>query len=91
MQSITYEELKGWHAYFERRPPEWRDDDRTAKLLQAQGAKSKPWELFPSLKNIYNSLGSSDASSTAPRGLKGSLMGHLMLSSKGGEKLAFEE
>jgi hypothetical protein len=88
---MTYEELKGWHAYFERRPPEWRDDDRTAKLLQAQGAKVKPWEIFPSLKAIYNSIADDNPSSTAPKGLKGSFMGHLMMSSKGGDKIAFEE
>ena len=86
---MTYAELKGWHAYFERRPPEWRDDDRAAKLLQAQGVKAKPWEVFPSLKKIYDSINSQE---TGPvKGLKGSFMGHMIASSKGGAKIGFEE
>lgn len=51
---MPYEELLGWLAYFERRPVGWREDDRTFKLLQAQGVKEKPNVLFKSLEPIYN-------------------------------------
>ncbi len=51
---MPYEELQGWLSYFERRPVDWRNDDRTFKLLQAQGVKEKPWSIFPSLNAIYN-------------------------------------
>jgi len=50
---MPYEELLGWAAYFERRPVDWRDDDRTFKLLQVQGVKAKAMEIFPSLKALY--------------------------------------
>lgn len=51
---MSYEELLGWFNYFEKRPVDWRDDDRTYKYLQTQGVKEKPWAIFPSLENIYN-------------------------------------
>ena len=50
---MTYEELLGWMNYFERRPVEWRSDDRVYKVLQTQGVKEKPWQLFNSLGPIY--------------------------------------
>jgi hypothetical protein len=53
-EKMTYEELLGWFNYFERRPVDWRDDDRTVKLLQVQGADGKPWQYFTSLDAIYN-------------------------------------
>jgi hypothetical protein len=53
-EDMTYEELLGWFNYFERRPVEWRADDRASKLLQAQGVNQKPWQLFTSLEPIYN-------------------------------------
>jgi hypothetical protein len=53
LRDMPYEELLGWINYFERRPVGWREDDRSAKLLQAWGTKAKPWELFSSLRAIY--------------------------------------
>jgi len=43
-------EVRGWFEYFSRRPIGWRDDSRTSYLLAAQGVKTKPIELFSSLK-----------------------------------------
>lgn len=54
LKTIPYEELLGWFNYFERRPVDWRDDDRTAKLLQAQGVKADPKNLFPSLQAVHS-------------------------------------
>lgn len=54
---MPYAELLGWYDYFERRPLGWREDDRTAKLLQAQGVKGSAWKLFPSLEPIYRPKG----------------------------------
>jgi len=83
---MTYCELKGWHAYFDRRPPDWRDDDRAAKLIQAQGSKAKPWEIFPSLRKVYDSLEDADAPKTGgTKGLANSFLGHLLLGAKGGD------
>jgi hypothetical protein len=53
-EEMTYEELLGWFNYLERRPVDWRADDRAVKLLQVQGVKEKPWQLFSSLDAIYN-------------------------------------
>lgn len=80
---MPYEELLGWFAYFEARPAGWREDDRTAKLLQAQGVKEKAYKLFPSLDAIYNSNKSDSALSS----LKGSTMFQKMMRAKGGDKL----
>jgi len=54
LEEMPYEELLGWFSYFEKRPFGWQADDRAAKLLQVQGVKSKPQELFSSLSAIYN-------------------------------------
>ena len=51
LQALPYEEILGWQAYFQRRPPGWREDARSARQVQARaGSKVKPEELFPSLK-----------------------------------------
>jgi len=54
LQEMPYDELLGWFDYFDRRPVDWRDDDRTYKYLQTQGVKEKPWKIFPTLNPIYN-------------------------------------
>jgi len=84
-EEMTYEELLGWFYYFERRPPEWRSDDRAAKLIQAQGVKEKPWKLFASLDAIYN--GHKKNGEFDVVGLKSSFLFSKMLSAKGGDKL----
>ena len=85
---MPYEEFLGWMNYFERRPVDWRADDRAAKLLQAQGVKEKPWNLFGSLHPIYKgTTGSSDGNTLNTKSLKGSTLFSRMLSSKGGDKL----
>jgi len=78
----------GWFDYFERRPYDWRDDDRTYKLLQAQGAKEGPEKYFVSLHRIYkpDSVQTEDGKLSASS-LKGSFIFQKMLSAKGGDKL----
>jgi hypothetical protein len=49
---MPYEEFLGWFKYFNMRPVGWREDNRTAMLLNAQGVKKKPQELFSSLKTV---------------------------------------
>ena len=51
---MPYEEFLSWISYLNLRPVGWREDDRTFKLLQAQGVKEKPWHVFSSLRPIYN-------------------------------------
>jgi hypothetical protein len=81
---MPYDELLGWYSYFAKRPAGWREDDRAAKIVQAQGVKAKAWELFPSLKKIYQP---DDDAPEGLRGLKNSFLFHQMLSAKGGDKL----
>jgi hypothetical protein len=78
---MPYEELLGWYAYFERRPVDWRADDRAMKLLQAQGVKEQPGKLFASLDRIYKSKPEND-----DKGLKNSLFFHKILTAQGGDK-----
>lgn len=82
---MPYEELLGWINYFDQRPVDWRDDDRTYKFLQTQGVKTKPWQIFPSLNAIYNSK-KEDEGFNANK-FKASLMFHKMLSATKGDKL----
>jgi hypothetical protein len=49
---MSHQELSGWFEYFNRRPPGWREDQRTAMIVNALGAKKNPEELFPSLKEM---------------------------------------
>jgi hypothetical protein len=83
LMNMSYIEFIGWRYYFERRPIGWRDDDRTYKLLQAQGVKHKPDAVFSSLIPIYNSISENDKL----KGLKSSAMYKFMLGASGGESL----
>lgn len=51
-EELPYTEFLGWQEYLERRPPGWREDQRTAMLLQSFGAKARPEELFDSLARL---------------------------------------
>lgn len=86
LNEMTYEELLGWFSYFEARPYGWRDDDRAAKLIQAQGVKEKPWKLFASLDAIYNRK-HEEGVDPAVTSLRGSMLFQKMLRAKGGDSL----
>jgi len=60
---MTYEEFRGWVEYFNRRPYQWRDDNRTAMLLQAQGVKNAE-RLFESLQKLKQNAPERDISET---------------------------
>jgi hypothetical protein len=49
IDEMPYDELIGWMAYLDERPIGWREDLRTYRFLQTQGAKEKPGAYFPSL------------------------------------------
>jgi len=88
LHEMPHDELLGWIAYFEDKPFGWREDSRTFKLLQAQGVKAQPGELFPSLVPIYNPKKEpekKDAVDTSS--LKNSVFFQLMTQAKGGDKL----
>lgn len=51
-EQLSRKELLGWVDYFERRPVGWREDQRTAMLVNAFGAKTEPEDLFPSLRAV---------------------------------------
>ncbi len=84
---MPYEELLGWYSYFERRPIGWREDDRTHKLLQAQGVEAKPWAIFSSLVPIYHPPKADDNDSFDVAGFKQSGFFGQLLSARGGDKL----
>jgi len=87
-EEMPYEELLGWVEYMNVRPIGWRDDDRAFKLLQAQGVKQKPWEIFSSLLPLYKSRKQPREEGWIEMSqLKTSLMFHKMLSATGGDKL----
>lgn len=53
---MSNRELLGWVEYFRRRPPGWKDDQRTSMIVSAFGSKAKPEELFPSIAAIKKDL-----------------------------------
>jgi len=82
---MTYDELNGWIAYFNQRPPNWQIDLCTFKLLQTQGVKGKPWDHFPSLKPIFNP--ETVDSERIRVSLKRSMIFQKILAAKGGDQL----
>lgn len=86
---MSYEELNGWFSYFEQRPVGWREDDRTVKLLQAQGVKEPGHKLFPSLAALSKVSSKSENDETLDiNNLKNSVLFNKMLSATGGDKLS---
>ena len=49
LEEMPYHELRCWLTYFEKRPTGWREDNRTAMILQAFGVKERPEKMFQSL------------------------------------------
>lgn len=90
MEDMPHDELQAWFAYFDKRPIGWRDDDRASKIIQAQGVKEKPWNLFPSLKTIYK-RNDDDKPKDAAASVMGSAFGKLIMESVGGEKIPFDQ
>jgi hypothetical protein len=92
VENMPYEELLCWLDYFDRRPVDWRSDDRTFKLLQVQGYKGKPESVFQSLA----ALNQKRAAAKNPEGmidksnLKRSFLFNQLVSATGGEKLNFD-
>jgi len=92
MAEMPYTELLGWFDYFKRRPYGWQSDDRCAKLLQAQGVKAKPQDLFSSLQTIYKPANETvDEDGLSTSSLKGSYLLQKLMTSTGGEKLSYED
>jgi len=84
---MYYDELLKWISYLDQRPVDWRADDRTFKLLQAQGYKGKPEAAFQSLARIYRPVISADGKMSANM-IQGSAFFQKMLSAKGGDDVA---
>jgi hypothetical protein len=91
LEEMPYSEFQGWLEYFDRRPVDWRDDLRAARLMQAQGITEKPENLFESLKQLSDAItkyspkpieGSTNISS-----LRNSALFAKLLSAKGGDNI----
>lgn len=52
LTEMPYEELLGWQDYLERRPAGWREDQRSAMIMQSFGVKATPDKLFSSLARM---------------------------------------
>ena len=88
---MPYEEFVKWSIYFNKRPIGWREDDRTYKLLQAQGVKAKPGEIFPTLARLFGSeqKGVNENGQINVDTFKKSTLFNKMLAARGGDKLDF--
>lgn len=88
---MPHDEYIKWQVYLDMRPPDWRDDERCSKLLQAQGVKAKPEEMFDSLRRMKIKRVEAKDADQLLRGkdLHGSSMLHHMLSACGGDRPDF--
>lgn len=84
---MTYEEFLGWFDYFNKRPPQWRDDLRASMIMAAQGVKVKPEKIFGSLAIMKKH--SENKEKTELQKIKGSDMIRRMMMASGGESPAF--
>jgi hypothetical protein len=83
---MPHDEFIMWTEYYLRYNPEgWREDLRTYYLLQSQGEKRKPHQIFPALKRLLDTEKANDPVET----LKGSKLHQLMLNAANGDKLDF--
>jgi hypothetical protein len=53
--AMEYWEFQGWFEYFKMRPVGWKEDHRTALLMQQQGLDKPPEKIFSSLAAIRRS------------------------------------
>lgn len=89
LEEMPNDEFITWQQYFSKFPPGWREDDRTAKLLQAQGVKLKPEQMFNSLAIMKAKLDEEkEKSKISVANLKGSALFSKMMGAKGGTNIA---
>jgi len=93
-REMPYEELSGWFYYFSQRPIGWREDNRTMLMLQSQGVKLKPEQVFASLaaikKSSENAKGTIDEDGNlimTKEGLQSSSLLSKLLGATGGDTL----
>lgn len=92
LMDMPYEEFIKWSLYFNKRPIGWREDDRTMKLLQAQGVKAKPDQIFPSLAKMFKSNETVDKDGRINAdAFKKSALFQKILAAKGGDKIVESE
>ena len=85
LRSLPYEEVAGWFSYFEAYPVGWREDMRTSKILQANGVETPMDRIFPSIAARMAHASKANIGSK----LQGSQMLAMLLSARGGDKIAF--
>jgi hypothetical protein len=84
---MPYDELQKWHAYFQRRPYEWRDDVRAYSVMSSFGVKQKASDIFPSLKALNESQQTLAEDMIDSANLRRSSMFSRMLSARNGDTL----
>lgn len=92
VEEMPYDEFIKWQGYFEKRPVGWREDDRTMKLLQVQGLKKRPEEIFDSLARLKAAINEERKlhdGKVSIRSLKASTLFSKMSGAKGGETPGF--
>lgn len=81
-EEMPYTELLKWLEFFRRRPIGWREDHRTAMLMNAAGVKEQGHKMFQSLRVINErSEAERDAGNALPTGK----FLQMMMSAKGGD------
>jgi len=84
MDEMPQEELVMWGKYLEARPIGWRDDNRAGLIMQAQGAKIKSKDIFPSLSQLDKWEGEKSDQEASNQSLRRSAFGSILASKIGG-------
>ena len=75
-------ELRKWGMYLEARPFGWREDNRTAMLLNAQGVKQSGDEIFPTLRALKDSEAKRSDEEVMQQTLRKSIFGAMLTGGK---------
>jgi hypothetical protein len=78
LDEMPQEELVMWGKYFEARPIGWREDSRAGLIMQSQGAKVKPNEVFPALAQLHKWEGEKSDAEASNQSLRRSPFGALL-------------
>lgn len=84
---MAYDDYQGWLAYFQKRPPGWREDLRTFRIMQAFGTSAKAHEVFHSLQLMQEADRQDPGAAMSAETLKSSAVYQFMQMSVNGDRI----
>jgi len=75
---MPHSELLMWAQYLQARPIGWREDNRTAMMLQCQGVKEESKNIFPTLNQMKRWEEQAEDEEAMKKSLRRSVFGALL-------------